>query len=118
MYEQKKIRIGDDTFELNVGAKDSVLIERYFAKRTSRDLEIENLGIPLKPMWLRFIVKMLRLYQRKISPKLGNRCVFDPSCSHYAEAAFRERGFLRGLKLTFERLKRCKPENGGIDELK
>ncbi|HCQ16660.1 MAG TPA: membrane protein insertion efficiency factor YidD, partial [Cryomorphaceae bacterium] len=50
--------------------------------------------------------------------RLGNRCVFDPSCSHYAEQAFREKGFFKGVKLTLIRLRRCNPSNGGTDLLK
>lgn len=117
MKEYKKMEVGNDTFELNVESKDAIIIERYFAKHTKRDLVIEQLEIPLRPIWLKLIVITIRFYQKNISQKLGNRCVFDPSCSHYAEVAFREKGFLKGMKLTMQRLKRCRPENGGVDEL-
>ncbi|MFH1260222.1 MAG: membrane protein insertion efficiency factor YidD [Elusimicrobiota bacterium] len=57
----------------------------------------------------------MRWYRRRILPKLGNRCVFEPSCSHYAELALREKGLVKGLKLTAKRLCRCRPGAGGID---
>ncbi|WP_428665741.1 membrane protein insertion efficiency factor YidD [Runella sp.] len=117
MIDPKNIKIGNDTFEFNVDPKDAVLIERHFAKLTKRDKEIESLTIPDKPIWLNLIIRSIRFYQGNLSHRLGNRCVFDPSCSHYAELAFREKGFLKGVKLTIARLKRCRPENGGIDEL-
>ncbi|MCI4667246.1 MAG: membrane protein insertion efficiency factor YidD [Bacteroidia bacterium] len=68
-------------------------------------------------MWLNWIVKAIRYYQKNISSNLGNRCVFDPSCSHYSEVAYREKGFFKGTFLTVNRLCRCRPQNGGIDEL-
>lgn len=113
----EKIEIGDDSFEISANEKDAILIQRHFSKYTKMDLEIQNLPVPKKPIWLNLTVRMLRFYQNNISEKLGNRCVFDPSCSRYSELAFREKGFFKGLNLTINRLKRCRPENGGIDKL-
>ena len=61
---------------------------------------------------------LVRLYQLTISPLLGPRCRFYPSCSRYAYEAFRMHGSLRGSWLTARRLLRCHPWNpGGIDEV-
>ena len=117
MSETDNIGIGEDTFEINANEKDSVIIQRHIKKHTKLDLEIQNLAIPIKPIWLNMAVRMIRFYQNNISEKLGNRCVFDPSCSRYSELAFREKGFMKGMLLTINRLKRCRPENGGIDKL-
>lgn len=106
-----------NTYNFNVNDKDKIIVHRHLFGKTERDIEIETLKIPLKPTWLRIVVKMIRFYQKKISNKLGNRCVFDPSCSHYAEVAYREKGFLKGSLQTIKRLNRCRPNNGGIDEL-
>jgi len=108
---------GEDSFELNIDPKDAVLVERHLLKLTRRDKAIAQLPVPKRPLWLFFIIRSIRFYQKYLSGKLGNRCVFDPSCSHYAEIAFREKGFYKGFSLTIARLKRCRPENGGIDEL-
>lgn len=106
-----------DTIEFNVDPKDSIIIKRQLLGNTERDLKIEQLEIPKKPIWLKVVVKLIRYYQSRISKKLGNRCVFDPSCSHYSEMAYREKGFIHGSILTINRLYRCRPKNGGIDEL-
>lgn len=103
--------------EIEANEIDSIIIERHFAKHTKLDLEIQNLPIPGKPIWLHFTIRIIRFYQNHISEKIGNRCVFDPSCSRYSEMAFREKGFLKGVILTISRLKRCRPNNGGIDKL-
>jgi len=62
------------------------------------------------------IIGALRLYRVLISPLLGPRCRFYPSCSHYAEIAVCRHGALKGSWLTALRLARCHPWNpGGVD---
>ena len=113
----KKIQVGTDTFEFDVNESDSIIIQRYFTKYTNRDLDIQNQPVPNNPLWLKYVITLIRLYQKNISQKIGNRCVFDPSCSHYSEMAFRKNGFIKGIVLTVKRLRKCKAANGGVDEL-
>jgi putative membrane protein insertion efficiency factor len=64
----------------------------------------------------RAIAFLIRLYQRFVSPLLGPRCRFYPSCSNYALQAVQEFGTLRGAGLTVKRLLRCHPWHpGGYD---
>ena len=59
---------------------------------------------------------LIRLYQLTVSPLLGPRCRFYPSCSHYALEALARFGFLRGSWLAVRRIGRCHPWNpGGLD---
>jgi uncharacterized protein len=61
-------------------------------------------------------VTPLILYHRVISPLLGPRCRYHPSCSRYAIQAVREFGILRGFVLAGWRLLRCNPfSEGGLD---
>jgi hypothetical protein len=63
-------------------------------------------------------VTPLLVYQRVISPVLGPRCRFEPSCSRYAVQAIREYGILRGFVLAAWRVARCHPlSRGGFDPL-
>lgn len=56
------------------------------------------------------------VYQRLVSPALGERCRYYPSCSQYAVEAIRSFGILRGLVLAGWRLLRCNPWSpGGYD---
>jgi putative membrane protein insertion efficiency factor len=58
----------------------------------------------------------IRVYQRLISPLVGSRCKYYPSCSEYAAQAIGEFGILRGLILAGWRLLRCNPwSHGGFD---
>jgi len=60
----------------------------------------------------------VRAYQLLVSPLLGPRCKYHPSCSQYATDAIRELGLLRGLVLTGWRLLRCYPwSHGGVDRV-
>ena len=62
------------------------------------------------------LVAFLKLYKALISPLLGNRCRFYPSCSDYAREAIERYGAWRGVWLAFKRVGRCHPLcEGGID---
>jgi putative membrane protein insertion efficiency factor len=59
---------------------------------------------------------LIRLYQWTVSPLLGPRCRFYPSCSQYAFEAVSRFGLTRGLWLGARRLGRCHPWHpGGVD---
>ncbi len=59
---------------------------------------------------------LIRLYQWTVSPLLGPRCRFHPSCSQYALDAIERFGVVRGTGLGLWRLLRCNPWNhGGYD---
>jgi hypothetical protein len=63
-------------------------------------------------------ILMIRAYQVLLSPLLGARCRFYPSCSSYAIEALRVHGVVRGLGLASWRVLRCNPfSNGGIDNV-
>ena len=59
---------------------------------------------------------LIRTYQWSISPLLGPRCRFYPSCSEYALQAVTAHGLLRGAWLAARRIARCHPWHaGGLD---
>ena len=69
-------------------------------------------------MITRLLIMMLRFYKRFISPMLGPRCRFVPSCSEYAMQAIERHGPLRGSWLAARRILRCHPWGGsGIDNV-
>ncbi|MDR1742104.1 MAG: membrane protein insertion efficiency factor YidD [Synergistaceae bacterium] len=62
------------------------------------------------------LILLIRVYQVCVSPLLGSRCRFYPSCSEYAAVALREHGLFAGLRLAVLRLLRCGPwHEGGYD---
>src|SRR5215510_15137245 len=88
---------------------------RVFAGMTPTDAQVDALPLPRESRVLRFGVEVMRWYRANTSPHLGQRCVFDPSCSRYAELALRRRGLFMGLVLTLRRVHRCRPGAGGMD---
>ncbi|MBH8321326.1 membrane protein insertion efficiency factor YidD, partial [Pseudomonas aeruginosa] len=50
------------------------------------------------------LIGLIRFYQYAISPLIGPRCRFYPSCSHYTLEAIRVHGALRGGYLGARRL--------------
>jgi uncharacterized protein len=59
---------------------------------------------------LKFIVILpIRFYQYFISPLLGPKCRYHPTCSHYMIGAIREWGAFKGLYLGIKRILRCHP---------
>ena len=58
------------------------------------------------------------LYQRLVSPLIGPRCRYYPTCSAYAVDAIGSFGILRGVVLAVWRVLRCNPWSpGGIDRV-
>jgi uncharacterized protein len=67
-------------------------------------------------MLRRIAVLPIRAYQLMLSPLVGQRCKYYPSCSEYAAQAIQRYGILRGLVLAGWRLLRCNPwSRGGFD---
>jgi uncharacterized protein len=62
--------------------------------------------------WLILALKApVYVYRYLISPFLGPRCRFQPTCSAYALEALERHGPVRGVWLTLRRLSRCHPIN-------
>lgn len=64
----------------------------------------------------RLIILCVRAYQTGLSPLLGQRCRYHPTCSAYTAEAVTQHGALHGLRLAASRLTRCHPwADGGHD---
>ena len=70
----------------------------------------------LKRALVGLLVGLIRLYQLVISPLLGPRCRFWPSCSSYTIEALKVHGPLKGGWMAIRRIIKCHPGNpGGMD---
>ena len=62
------------------------------------------------------LLGIIRLYQKTISPLLGDVCRYYPSCSNYGLEAIRSHGAIKGSLLAAWRILRCHPwAAGGVD---
>lgn len=60
----------------------------------------------------------IHAYRRLVSPLIGPRCKYHPTCSRYALDALRDYGAVRGLVLAGWRILRCNPwSHGGVDRV-
>ncbi|MBK5914144.1 membrane protein insertion efficiency factor YidD [Rhodocyclus purpureus] len=59
------------------------------------------------------LLALIRFYRYAVSPFLGQRCRFYPSCSEYAAEAVQRYGAAKGAWLGLRRLLRCHPFNAG-----
>ena len=55
------------------------------------------------------ILALLRFYKKWVSPLLGQRCRFEPTCSMYMYEAVQTHGAAKGVWLGLKRLSRCQP---------
>ncbi|MGH8508041.1 MAG: membrane protein insertion efficiency factor YidD [Gammaproteobacteria bacterium] len=64
----------------------------------------------------RILIFLIRLYTRFVSPFMGRRCRFYPSCSQYAVEAIAVHGVTHGFLLAAKRICNCHPFHpGGVD---
>jgi putative membrane protein insertion efficiency factor len=67
----------------------------------------------------KIVIFLIRFYQKAISPFLGRRCRFYPTCSEYTKQAVDKYGAFKGLYLGLVRILKCHPfHKGGYDPLK
>jgi uncharacterized protein len=72
---------------------------------------------PYQAGW--WVQRLILGYRFVLSPVLGRRCRFEPTCSAYAYAAVDEWGALRGGWMALRRIGRCHPWNdGGYDPVR
>jgi putative membrane protein insertion efficiency factor len=63
------------------------------------------------------ILLLIKFYNFFISPLLGVRCRFLPTCSEYCSVSLKEHGLKKGGVLSLKRIMRCHPIKilGGAD---
>ena len=57
----------------------------------------------------KILILIIKFYKYFISPLLGNRCRFFPTCSEYFIEALKTQGLIKGVKLGAKRIFKCHP---------
>lgn len=66
----------------------------------------------------KILIKLIVFYQKAISPWLGPRCKYEPTCSEYTKQAIEKYGAIKGTIKGIKRILRCNPfSKGGYDPL-
>lgn len=64
----------------------------------------------------KLLIKLIRLYQKYLSPLKRPCCKYYPTCSAYAVSAIEKHGAIKGFILAVWRILRCNPWSmGGVD---
>lgn len=88
---------------------------RAFLGSTELDAKVDSLDVATRPLFTAYCIRAIRIYRARLAPHLGQRCVFDPSCSRYAELVLREYPIWLAMAKIVHRLLRCRPGHGGVD---
>ena len=57
----------------------------------------------------KFLIFIIKVYRYLVSPLLGSRCRFLPTCSEYFIEALKTQGLTMGIKLGVKRILKCHP---------
>lgn len=58
------------------------------------------------------LILLVKIYQYVISPAIGPKCRFTPTCSQYAITALQKHGLIKGILLAIKRISKCHPGGG------
>ena len=62
------------------------------------------------------MIRMIRFYQKYLSPLKSTKCPYYPTCSQYGLEAIQKYGAVKGGLLALWRILRCNPfSKGGYD---
>lgn len=62
------------------------------------------------------LIKIIKLYQKYLSPLKSTKCPYFPTCSNYGIEAIEKYGVFKGGLLAVWRILRCNPlSKGGYD---
>jgi putative membrane protein insertion efficiency factor len=87
----------------------------FSALKKSRHYLVQHLDVEAD-LVIQGLLFLILVYKKCISPAIGPRCRFTPSCSEYCCQALTKYGLVRGLKKSAWRLCRCQPFcQGGVD---
>ena len=93
------------------------LVESVFCqedvKRAERFCLHNSASMNLNKYLSNILIGLIRLYQISISPLLGAKCRFSPTCSKYGIDSLKKQGLIRGILLLCKRVVKCHPFHKG-----
>jgi len=64
----------------------------------------------------KLLVFLIRFYQAHLANYYSGACIYTPSCSEFSMQAIMKYGAWTGMKMSINRLKKCRPPyEGGFD---
>ena len=89
-------------------------IKRYFQQCKKALKSFESI---IPNILIFVILSLIKFYNFFISPALGIRCRFLPTCSEYCSLSLKEHGLIAGAVYSLKRIIKCHPVKilGGAD---
>jgi putative membrane protein insertion efficiency factor len=67
----------------------------------------------------KFLLLLIKIYGKFISPLFSPHCRFYPTCSEYSYQSIQAHGLIRGMWYSLVRISKCHPlHEGGFDPVK
>ena len=73
---------------------------------------MSGLKTTIKKLLIAPFILLIHVYRLVISPWLGPKCRYTPTCSQYAIDALRKYGIIKGLWKALRRISSCHPWGG------
>jgi putative membrane protein insertion efficiency factor len=74
--------------------------------------QMSSLKINWRTLVISPFILLIKIYRLVISPWIGPRCRYTPTCSRYAMDALRKYGIFKGLGKALKRISSCHPWGG------
>ena len=82
------------------------IIKYYFQKCKK---VLKNFKAVIEKFLIFLILSLVKFYNYFISPMLGARCRFLPTCSEYCQESLGKHGIIKGSFYSLKRISRCHP---------
>ena len=80
---------------------------KYYFQQCKKVLK--NFNFMIETLLISIILFLLRIYNYFISPMLGVKCRFLPTCSEYCYESLKKHGLIKGSFYSLKRISRCHP---------
>jgi len=82
-------------------------ITKYYFRQCKKALR--NSKLMIEAFLISIILILIKFYNYFLSPMLGIKCRFLPSCSEYCQEALKKHGIIEGGIYSLKRISRCHP---------
>ena len=82
-------------------------IIKYYFQQCKKVLK--NFKAVIEKFLINFILSFVKFYNYFISPLLGVKCRFLPTCSEYCQESLSKHGIIKGGFYSLKRISRCHP---------
>ena len=80
---------------------------KYYFQQCKKALK--NFSCMIENFSISIVLILIKFYNYILSPALGARCRFLPTCSEYCQESLNKHGLVKGLSYFLKRILKCHP---------